>query len=308
MAATKKKRVEDDDENELSISEEENEEEMEADAVNDSNEDDASEDDALNQIVSIEFEARVPEDSDFDGIRQLLKQLFLKSHVNLSELTNLILQQNYIGSVIKQGDIPEECSDEDEDDDIVFGVVSIINLTEKKENPCVQQIWALLQDWCKRSGSKQSANILKNLFENAESSHQVGLILNERMVNIPSDIAAPLFENLGKEIKSACNKKMKFNFSHYIIINKLYKCEVKGGKITNAGKALEAFSNPEEESFSEEAIETFEVCVHGESDTAIDGEWEEDGEGMKPYRRVLIIPGSKWDAIVAKTKNFSQSA
>jgi protein BCP1 len=55
----------------------------------------------LFQKVQVDFEGRNPTDADFHGIKQLLQQLFLKAHVNLSELANLIIGQNYVGSVVK---------------------------------------------------------------------------------------------------------------------------------------------------------------------------------------------------------------
>ena len=51
--------------------------------------------------IQVEFEGRIPVDSDFHGIKQLLQQLFLKAHINLSDLTDLIIRQNYVGSVVK---------------------------------------------------------------------------------------------------------------------------------------------------------------------------------------------------------------
>lgn len=38
----------------------------------------------------MEFEGRNPINGDFHGIRQLLQQLFLKSEINLSELSDII--------------------------------------------------------------------------------------------------------------------------------------------------------------------------------------------------------------------------
>ena len=54
-----------------------------------------------NEIVNIDFEARSPEEGDFSSIQRLLKQL-LPTGVNLSDMTNLILSQNYVGAVVFQ--------------------------------------------------------------------------------------------------------------------------------------------------------------------------------------------------------------
>jgi hypothetical protein len=55
----------------------------------------------LFQKIQVDFEGRSPVDADFHGIKQLLQQLFLKAHVNLSELAELIIRHNYVGSVVK---------------------------------------------------------------------------------------------------------------------------------------------------------------------------------------------------------------
>lgn len=75
----------------------------------------------------MDFEAHTISDNDFNGIKKLLqqvrhrkpllitlaraasdvtyvpfcKQVFLKAHVNTSEMAEIIIQQNHVGSVIK---------------------------------------------------------------------------------------------------------------------------------------------------------------------------------------------------------------
>ncbi|KAI8423084.1 hypothetical protein MSG28_014169, partial [Choristoneura fumiferana] len=84
--------------------------------------------------LQADFEGRNPEDCDFHGIKQLLRQLFLKTNVDLGALTQTIISQNYVGSVVKQclDDPPEEDDDEDDGSDGVFGVTTVINITKRK--------------------------------------------------------------------------------------------------------------------------------------------------------------------------------
>lgn len=89
--------------------------------------------------IQVDFEGRNPQDPDFHGIKTLLQQLFLKAHIDLSNLTELIISQNYIGSVIKQStDGPE--SDDDEDDDVndVFGITTAINISDRQVKNCTE--------------------------------------------------------------------------------------------------------------------------------------------------------------------------
>lgn len=81
--------------------------------------------------IQVDFEGRNPQDPDYHGIKTLLQQLFLKAHIDLGGLTDLIISQNYIGSVVKQSD---DGIEEDEDDDVndVFGITTVINISDRQ--------------------------------------------------------------------------------------------------------------------------------------------------------------------------------
>ena len=86
----------------------------------------------------VEFEARAPDEDDFHGIKLLVKQLFLRSAaVNVSKVTETILNQRYIGSVIKTVQ-PEEDEDDDlADDDHIYAISTV--LKQKKKNKLVKK-------------------------------------------------------------------------------------------------------------------------------------------------------------------------
>lgn len=52
--------------------------------------------------IQATFEGRNPEGQDFHGIKQLLSQLFLKAHINLGQMTDMLIGQSGVGSVLKQ--------------------------------------------------------------------------------------------------------------------------------------------------------------------------------------------------------------
>lgn len=82
--------------------------------------------------IQVDFEGRNPQDPDFHGIKTLLQQLFLKAHVDLSNLTDLIIGQNYVGSVVKQSQEDEGSEDEDDDANDVFGITTVINISNRQ--------------------------------------------------------------------------------------------------------------------------------------------------------------------------------
>jgi protein BCP1 len=173
---------------------------------------------------------------------------------------------------------------------------------------CIQQLRNLLKQLTDKYASYSTRVMIKNALEN--DTGVLGLLINERFINIPAQISIPLFENLLSEMRRAVNKKMSFNFSYYILISKQYKINVVSQdqtiiNNTNQRDTKEQniiWSNPEEEIFAEEAICSFEFSVEQESDSALSGRWTEDDYEMVPYRRVLLIEASKMQQILDKIK------
>lgn len=175
--------------------------------------------------------------------------------------------------------------------------------------PWIQQLRDLLKQLASEHATDAANAMIKNVLEN--DAAQLGLLINERFVNIPAQISVPLLENLVSEIKRANNKNMRFDFSYYILICKLYKWEDNkkiGRKTKNKNKNDDneptiLWSNREEEIFAEEATISFEFSVEKDSDTGLSGMWTETDDEMVPYRRVLLFEASKLQSIIDKIKS-----
>ncbi|XP_033209257.1 protein BCCIP homolog isoform X2 [Belonocnema kinseyi] len=258
--------------------------------------------------IQVDFEGRNPQDPDFHGIKTLLQQLFLKAHVDLSNLTDLIIGQNYVGSVVKQSQEDEGSEDEDDDANDVFGITTVINISNRQNIPCIQDLRDLLKQMANDHATDATNTMIKNVLEN--DAAPLGLLINERFVNIPAQISVPLLENLISEMKRATSKKMPFDFSYLILICKLYKPSEQEGtnkkknKRKNMNEEPEVYwSNPEEEIFAEEATFSFEFSVELDTDSGLSGTWAETDKEMIPYRRVLLFEASKLPTILDKIKN-----
>lgn len=93
----------------------------------------------------MDFEGRNPEAQDFHGIKQLLKQLFLKTHIDLSGITTLLIQQNGVGSVLKQSFDDDDAEEDDlVDASDVYGITSVLNLSANKVHSRSRLILILL--------------------------------------------------------------------------------------------------------------------------------------------------------------------
>lgn len=179
------------------------------------------------QEIQADFEGRNPEAQDFHGIKQLLKQLFLKAHIDLSQMSDLLIQQTGVGSVLKQS----FNDDDDEDDEMtdasdVYGITSVINLSSHKETPCVVEFFTLVNELAKEHATNEvQAEINKIL-----SSSKLGLVINERFINIPPKISDPLLTSLNDELQRIKKKDLSYDFEYFIMVCKKYKPKGTNGK------------------------------------------------------------------------------
>nr|XP_017206251.1 BRCA2 and CDKN1A-interacting protein isoform X2 [Oryctolagus cuniculus] len=261
--------------------EEEDEVEDEDEDEEDSDEEEDEDDEIVDEEVNIDFEAYSISDNDYDGIKKLLQQLFLKAPVNTAELTDLLIQQNHVGSVIKQTDISED-SDDDMDEDEIFGFISLLNLTERKVSftqrhwneyvdqnhfhlqldgsivcpsgtPCAEQIKELVLSCCEKSCEKSVVEQLDALLQDA--SKPVGFLLSERLMNVPPQVALPMHQQLQKELAEAHKtSKPCGKCCFYLLISKTFVEAGKGSskkKRSSQKKEELMFANAEEEFFYE---------------------------------------------------------
>jgi protein BCP1 len=68
----------------------------------------------------------------------------------------------------------------------------------------------------KNSSTSQIAQTLQ------DPKSQVGLILTERLINMPAEITPPMYSMLLEEIQWAVDEKEPYAFTHYLIASKTY--------------------------------------------------------------------------------------
>ncbi|XP_038198235.1 BRCA2 and CDKN1A-interacting protein-like [Arvicola amphibius] len=285
-------------------------EEEEEDEVEDEEEDEEDseeeedEDEIEDEEVNIEFEAYSISDNDYGGIKKLLQQLFLKAPVNTAELTDLLIQQNHIGSVVKQTDVSEDSSDEVDEDEI-FGFISLLHLTKRKGTQCAEQIKELVLSFCEKNCGQSVVEQLDKLLN--DTTGFVGFLLSERFINVPPQIALPMHQQLQKELADAqrTNKPCGKCYFYLLISKTFVEAGKSGSKKKQGGLQQEAlmFANAEEEFFYEKAILKFSYLVQGESDTCLGGRWSFDDVPMKPLRTVMVIPDDRMSEIMEQLKD-----
>ncbi|XP_077733371.1 BRCA2 and CDKN1A-interacting protein isoform X3 [Canis aureus] len=239
----------------------------------DSDEDEDEDDESVDEEVNVEFEAYSISDKDHDGIKKLLQQLFLKAPVNTAELTDLLIQQNHIGSVIKG-------------------------------TQCAEQIKELILSSCEKNCGKSLVEQLDTLLN--DNSKPVGFLLSERFINVPPQIALPMHQQLQKELAEAHKTNKPCGKCYfYLLISKTFVEAGKNSKKKGSNQEEKEelmFANAEEEFFYEKAILKFSYSVQEESDTRLGGRWSFDDVPMKPLRTVMLIPGDRMDEIMDRLK------
>ncbi|XP_014466853.2 BRCA2 and CDKN1A-interacting protein [Alligator mississippiensis] len=272
----------------------------------DSGSDSDSEEEKLPEEVNIEFEAHSISDNDCNGIKKLLQQLFLKAPVNTSELADILIQQNPIGSVIKQTEVQDDSDDDDGDEDEVFGFISLLNLTERKGTQCAEQIKELILSRCEKNCEQSMVEQLDKLLN--DTTKPVGFLLSERFINVPPQIALPMHQQLQKELaETQKTNKPCGKCYYYLMISKTFTQATKSNSKRRGNtqrKEELMFANAEEEFFYEKAHLKFSYSVQEESDTCLGGRWSFDDVPMKPLRTVMLIPADRMNAIMDKLKEY----
>ncbi|CAD0111003.1 unnamed protein product [Aureobasidium uvarum] len=249
-------------------------------------------------MIDVDFEWFDPQPAvDFHGLKTLLRQLLDVDNelFNLSALADLILSQPMLGSTVKV--------DGNESDPYAF--LTVLNLAQHKQNPVIADLTAYLS---RKASSMPSLSALPALLA-ADSKAELGLILTERFINMPSEIVTPMYTMLQEEIQWAIDEKEPYNFSHYLILSKTYtevesKLDAQESRPTKKGKqqkadAMTFYFHPEDE-----ALQRFGVG-HGNFDHdkvgeegASDAKRAFQEAGIRPQGHLILIEANKFnDAI-----------
>jgi protein BCP1 len=263
------------------------------------------------QELQINFESIPPIEDDFEGIKMLLSQLWLKEPINCGDLAKVLMSQQKMCSVIRQ--IQEEDddgeSDDEDDEDDVLGVTSVIGLSgldglqDGKEgngssdgNECVSQIKEVI----KKRFSSQKEDI------SSLDWSKVGLIINERFVNIPPRISLPIYQQLMEDLKQHRQKYDKF----LLVIKMLKKKEKKPAEEQKNQSEEEEqqdiiYLNAEEELLdgllSKSLSVEYSVANMCDSDS-LGANWNDDDHLYEPRRKIVAIDWSVLERFVDKLK------
>lgn len=174
--------------------------------------DDGDEDDETDvSMIDVDFEFfDLNTKVDFHALNTLLKQLFGPDAIDfeLGSLADLILEQP-IGSTVK---VDGEESDP-------YAVLTVLNLNKNRSHEQVKLVTDYLVSKTKKD--EKSYKLLFKLLA-GEAKSQTGLLLSERLINMPVEVSPPLYRILSEELATKAATEPAYAFDHYILLSKSY--------------------------------------------------------------------------------------
>ncbi|KAI9082327.1 hypothetical protein K1719_035750 [Acacia pycnantha] len=166
-------------------------------------------------VIQADFSFFDPKPGDFHGVKNLLQTYMGDKQWDLSGFVDLILGQTTVGTVVKV---------EDDEDEGLFAVVTTLNLSRYREQKCIVELKDFLLKVCKEKGTSHQLKLILG-----EQAHGVGLLVSQRVVNLPLQLLPHLYDALFDEVSWAIEDeptedlRNSFKFTRYIIYSKIYK-------------------------------------------------------------------------------------
>ncbi|BFZ62525.1 Mss4p nuclear export [Saitoella coloradoensis] len=161
--------------------------------------------------INVDFEYFDPQPIDFHALKNLCNQLFGpdKIHFNTSELSDLILSQPLLGSTVKV--------DGHESDPYAF--LTVLNMNTHQDKEVIKQLKAYILE--KARGNAALHGKLEKLLSPGAKTH-LGLVLSERLINMPPQIVPPMYRMLVEEIEWAVEDEEPYQFDAFLVFSKTY--------------------------------------------------------------------------------------
>ncbi|KAB1205765.1 hypothetical protein CJ030_MR7G028050 [Morella rubra] len=212
----------------------------------------SSDEEEFDGEIQADFAFFDPKPNDFHGVKTLLQTYLDNKQWDLSGFVDLILGQTTVGTVVKiEGD----------EDDGVFSLMSALNLQRYKDHKCIMELKEFLLKECQEKGIVDD---LRSLF--GEQVQNVGLLVSQRVVNLPPQLLPPLYDALFDEVSWATEDepteelRNSFRFKTYILVSKIYKHKNADQKKKLRNDIDEAiiYTKPEDEIFHRLSLWSFD--------------------------------------------------
>jgi len=192
------------------------------------------------EIENVEFNFSNILENDYHSLKSLLQPNFMFENINVGQLANLLIAQHEdVGTTIRA-------------DDQIFGLFSYVplssNLAKKNHSSFIDEFYNFLKLKCKNADEANKNKILEII---GDKNSNLGLIISERIVNLPEETIPPALGLATKEINECREVEEKdydkrFDFDYLILISKFVKIIGESNKNNKKVKKDEALNENNE--------------------------------------------------------------
>ncbi|KAK1442068.1 brca2 and cdkn1a interacting like protein [Babesia gibsoni] len=206
--------------------------------------------------VEAEFLFNDPEEDDYNGILAIIQGHLKKvpweppkgcEDSTYGLLAQLISTQPNLGTIIKTE------KGEDGEEGLIMAVLSILNIQMYK---MLESIMQPILELAELHGSQKDLETLKKIL--SDEKNQIGLVVNERLGNIPIQLIGTLHQCVYDDVKWSVEnadddeEREFYKFTHLIGFGRAYT-----DKIKTFDSPSMSYLKPEEKFYCEEAIVKF---------------------------------------------------
>ncbi|KXX83409.1 Protein BCP1 [Madurella mycetomatis] len=270
-------------------------------AIDKKHEDESSDDEDM-EIVNVDFELfNYDPQIDFHGVKTLLRQLFDADAqlFDLSGLSDLIIEQNTIGSTCKVDDKANDA----------YAFLTVLNLQEHRAKQPIAQLIEYLSDRAKTNESL--AGVVPELLA---SGKHVGLVLADRLLNMPAEVIPPMWSCMIDEIEAAVEDKEPYEFTHYLVVSRTYS-EVASSLDQSERKQKKArevaelqYFHPEDGEMRKHAVASGTYAFTKENESVADSKRAFQEMGVKPSGFMMLIEADKFPQAVQAIAEYVGTA
>ena len=183
-----------------------------------------------------------------------------------------------------------------------------------KDKPVIKDLTSYLRS---KASSEPSLSALKDLLSQ-DPIPPVGLILTERLINMPAEVVPPMYNMLMEEMAWALEDKEPYNFTHYLIVSKTYE-EVESKldmeesrpqkkKKKSAGNTERFYFHPEDEVLERHALCSGAIeYTHEHDEGHSDSKRAFQELGIKTSANLILMEAAKFEPAVKNMLEYFKS-
>ncbi|KAK0746557.1 p21-C-terminal region-binding protein-domain-containing protein [Schizothecium vesticola] len=265
---------------------------------------DSSSDDDM-EIINVDFELfNYDATIDFHGVKSLLRQLFDAdaSLLDLSGLADAVVDQNTIGSTCKVDDKANDA----------YAFLTVLNASAAPTDGPVAKLASYLAERARSSDDRALAEAAPALLSGSgEGGPVVGLVLAERLLNMPAEVIPPMWGCLMDEVEAAVEDGEAYGFTHYVVVSRGYyevASALDGPKVKRAreapGPGVLRYFHPEDEEVRKHAAAAGTYAFVKEDEVNADSKRAFQEMGLKSVGFMMVIEAAAFKGAVDAMRAF----